>query len=98
MTAATANIVFKNDQFYISGVLCFESVHDLNKKSQSLFAQAAAMHLDLAAVESADSAAVAMLFEWMRFAKAADKDFKLVNIPPQILEIAAMSSVEEFLQ
>ncbi|MBL4762293.1 MAG: STAS domain-containing protein [Gammaproteobacteria bacterium] len=97
MTATTAAIKFENNQFYVSGVLCFDSVGDLNKQSRSLFLQASNIHLDLAAVVSADSAAVAILLEWMRFAKAAGKDFKLDNIPPQILEIAAMSGVEDFL-
>ena len=94
----TANIKFEHKQFHVDGVLCFESVSDLNKKALGLFREATDIHLDLAAVESADSAGVAILLEWKRCAKADAKDFKIVNVPQQMLEIAAMSGVEEFLQ
>ena len=52
---------------------------------------------DLAGVERADSAGLALLIEWMRRARRAGRPVRFLNLPPQMLEIARAASLDRVL-
>lgn len=52
---------------------------------------------NLAAVTELDSSALAIIFAWMRVAKAAGKSINIVNPPPSLLSLAAVYGVADLL-
>lgn len=53
--------------------------------------------VDLSGVDGADSAAVALLIEWLRRTRARGRRLYLRNIPEQIGKIADISGVSDLL-
>lgn len=86
------------DLFAVAGDLDFESVPALALESQQLFrAGNRAFTVDLSAVERADSAALALLIQWLRNAEEQQQVLTLKNVPKNLISIAAVSNVDEFL-
>ena len=52
---------------------------------------------DLSAVTDMDSSCLAVVFGWMRAAKAAGKSLRLVKPPPNLLSLAAVYDVADLL-
>jgi phospholipid transport system transporter-binding protein len=52
---------------------------------------------DLAAVTDMDSSCLAVVFGWMRAAKAGGKSLRLMNPPKNLLSLAAVYGVAELL-
>jgi phospholipid transport system transporter-binding protein len=57
----------------------------------------ALLTVDCAAVPNADSAGLAVLIEWRRWARQQGRDLNFVNLPAQITAIARLSEVSELL-
>ena len=53
--------------------------------------------IDLGAVGDADSAALAVLFSWLREARAASPGLRISNPPPGLMSLATLYGVDEFL-
>ncbi len=85
------------DRFRIQGALTFDTVTRLLARSIELFSHAEALDIDLGGVESADSAGLALLVEWMRYARHHDLPIRFINMPPQMLAIARASSLDHVL-
>lgn len=52
---------------------------------------------DLAAVTEMDSSGLAVVFGWTRAAKAAGKALRLLNLPQNLLSLAAVYGVADLL-
>ncbi len=85
------------DRYLIQGSLTFDTVTRLLARSLELFPHAEALDIDLGAVENADSAGLALLIEWMRYARRHDLPIRFINMPPQMLAIARASSLDHVL-
>ena len=57
----------------------------------------AAIAVDLSGVEGADSAAVALMIEWLRRTRARRGRLHFRNVPQQIEKIAAVSGVSDLI-
>lgn len=77
----------------IAGALDFESVPALYTHTDALLA-AGPIELDLAGVERANSAGVALLLEWRRQAHRRGVELHLRELPTQVLQIARLSDAE----
>lgn len=53
--------------------------------------------IDLATIDDADSAALAVLFAWLREAKTRNISLRIVNPPAGLMSLAALYGVDEFL-
>ncbi len=53
--------------------------------------------IDLAAVTEADSAALAVLFSWLRDARKLNTSLRIANPPAGLLSLAALYGVDDFL-
>jgi phospholipid transport system transporter-binding protein len=95
--SATTITASGNDVFRVSGALTFDTARDLLQLSQSLFAQASKLNIDLSAVSGADSAGLALLIEWYRAASRANKTICFSNVPTQLHTLAKISDVEQLL-
>lgn len=82
-------------RFALAGVLDFHTAAAILKRSEELFVDPAPrLQLDLAAVEHADSAGLALLLECLSRAGRANKELCFPHLPEQILAIARISEVE----
>ncbi len=81
----------------VVGDLSFATVPGLRTASQSLFAQQDEIRIDLKDVVRSDSAGLALMVEWMRAAKRDGKPIQFLNMPPQMLAIARVSSLDKVL-
>ncbi len=70
-------------QILEQSTIMFESITDLD--------------IDLAEVSHSDSAGLALLIHWIRFAKQTNKKIVFHNIPAQMMAIADVSGLNELL-
>lgn len=81
--------------FSLSGDLSFQTItaKTINelKSHVSLFPT----YIDLQAVQKIDSAGVALLIEWIKFAKAHQQEFLFDVIPPQLAALIKLSYLSD---
>ncbi len=77
--------------------LTFKSATDILAQSQRLFADCEHISVDMSDVQEADSAGLALLLEWVSWARHLDREIVYENIPQQILAIAQISEVTDLL-
>lgn len=83
--------------FILKGVLDFQTVPMIWQHGLNLFSEAPSLVLDLQQVSRSDSAGLALLIEWMRFARSQNKPISYINMPSQMLAIARASSLDSIL-
>jgi phospholipid transport system transporter-binding protein len=81
----------------VSGELSFKTVPEIVPRCRELTRGEGELCIDLAAVQRADSAGVALLVEWQREAQRQQRRIRFQNIPQQMLVIARLSGVDELL-
>jgi len=86
-----------DNRLQVSGELNFKNVPELVLKSQEYFKNSVGLDVDLADVNRADSAGVALLIEWQRLAQKKNKSISFSNIPSQMMAIARLCGVDELL-
>jgi len=84
-------------KFAMHGDLNFETVAGALEKSKTMFADHARIELDLTAIEDGDSAGLALLLEWVNWAKNYVREIRYINVPKGILVIAQISEVDDML-
>ena len=83
--------------FRVAGDLSFASAGRALADSVEKFRAYASIELDLAGVRRADSAGLALLLEWVNWARNNARELQFRNIPRQLLAIAEISEVEGLL-
>ncbi|HUY82968.1 MAG TPA: STAS domain-containing protein [Steroidobacteraceae bacterium] len=81
----------------VKGPLTFGSVGPLLAAGRDAIAAGRAGSIDLAGVDGADSAGLALLIEWLSIARQAGREIRYRNLPAQIIQLARLSEVEELL-
>ena len=84
-------------RYRVSGELTFVTVRDALGAALAQFANDSAVEVDLAAVSAADSAGLALLVEWYRWASQAKKTIRFVGAPAQLRALAKISDIEWLL-
>ena len=85
-------------RFALRGPLTFETAASALEQSRRTFAAYDRLTVDLAEVSKADSAALALLLEWVNWARHYVREIRFEHIPEQIRAIARISEVEELLE
>ncbi len=80
-------------RFAVRGDLTFESATAILTQSMRLFADCERISVDMSDIREADSAGLALLLEWVSWARHVDRKITFENIPQQILAIAQISEV-----
>jgi phospholipid transport system transporter-binding protein len=86
------------ERFSITGTMGFATVTKLLELSKELFDDLPVIRLDLSGVTKGDSAGMALLLEWINWARAYQREIYYSGIPAQIVAIARISEVEDLLQ
>jgi len=84
-------------RFRLSGVLGFDTVAEALAEGQALFGEHKRIELDLAGVETTDSAGLALLVEWAGWARREKRKLSFKNVPKQALALARISEVDKIL-
>ena len=83
--------------FEISGDMSFETAERILRASQRTFEQHENVRVDMSAVDKADSAGLALLLEWMSWAKQGVAKIDFVAIPASILAIAHTAELKDLV-
>ena len=70
---------------------------DLLETSRTLFADSDNLRIDLGGVTKVDSAALALLIEWLRQARQHKHTIHIEGMPDKLLSIARLTGVEEII-
>ena len=84
-------------RFAVRSDLTFESATAILSQSKQLFADCQRISIDMSDVQDADSAGLALLLEWVSWARHNERKIEYENVPKQILAIAQISEVTEIL-
>jgi len=84
-------------RYALEGELGFRTVTRLDREARRAFADQRELEVDLAGVTRCDSAALALLLEWVGRAHRAGVALRFRNLPSALLSIAAISEVEDLL-
>ncbi|MDK9714248.1 MAG: STAS domain-containing protein [Sulfuritalea sp.] len=84
------------DRVEVSGPMTMSGAAALLAEGEAAIASNAAA-FDLAAVTEMDSSCLAVVFGWMRAAKAGGKTLRLLNPPQNLLSLAAVYGVADLL-
>src|SRR5687767_4653181 len=92
-----ANITLSNERLLVAGDINFVTVVDLWNDSLPLLTNLSHFLFDFSQVNSSNSAGLALLLEWIKYAKNQGKSIELQNLPQQIFSIASVAGVEHML-
>ncbi|HSO82066.1 STAS domain-containing protein [Thiocapsa sp.] len=84
-------------RYALGGVLDFSTVNRVAVAGVTLFKRDALVDIDLAGVESANSAGLALLLEWLDLARARGARLTYRNLPDSLVRIAAVSNLAALL-
>jgi phospholipid transport system transporter-binding protein len=96
MTTPTIEIT-EPGRFRVRGTLGFGSVGRLERLARPLLGAAPDALVDLGGVDSANSAALALLLEWVDQAQRGRRRIRFAHVPAAVLEIAKASNVADLL-
>ena len=83
--------------FLVKGCLTFATVGAALEAGEKLFAGHPHIELDLSGVDGTDSAGLALLVEWIGWARREKHHLKFRHIPKQVFALAHISEVDTLL-
>jgi len=90
-----ASIQIVNENLLVSGVINFETAMPLWNSSLPLLTHLNQFNFDFSKVTSVNSASLALLLEWIKYAKLQNKPIFFQNLSPQILSLAKVAEIAE---
>ncbi|MDX8378528.1 MAG: STAS domain-containing protein [Gallionella sp.] len=85
-----------NDRLMMNGRLTMYTVPALYEAGRQMLAKEDLL-IDMAKVESVDSAAVSLLLAWSRVAQGQQRTLRVANLPADLLSLANLYGVAEML-
>ena len=86
-----------NGRFALAGEIGFGTVTRLFDQGEDAFAAHAMIEVDLAGVTRCDSAAIALLLEWVRITELRGARLAFRDLPKALVAIASISDADELL-
>jgi len=81
----------------IGGVLDLSTVQVLKKQTIGLFNGPSEIQFDLSAVSQSNSAALALMLEWLKIAQKHQVSLTFSNFPEHLLQLASVYGIEQDL-
>ncbi len=97
MTRSTASLSATAEGLRVEGVLDFETVPGLAPRLAGFLGGSPGIAADLSGVTHANSAALALMVDWTRQARAAGCEIRFLHVPAQLHTIAEVTGVDEIL-
>jgi ABC-type transporter Mla MlaB component len=86
-----------SETFRLEGRLTVDEVPEVYRRHLDWKDDGLPQTIDLSGLEATDSSAVALLLEWLSWARAHDKEIQFDNPPDGLRTIAGLSQVDELL-
>ncbi|MBS0387564.1 MAG: STAS domain-containing protein [Proteobacteria bacterium] len=84
--------------YTLQGALTLATVAGLREQGRAAFGKASgAIVVEMSKVERADSGGLALLVDWLAWAKGAHREMKFTALPAALLALARVSDVEDLL-
>lgn len=90
-------IILEKDKLLLRGSLNFSNVSFALAKSHAYFDKSPQLMIDLLHVKKSNSAAIALIIEWIKLAKVKNKSIHFYHIPDELLSIAAVSGLDKLI-
>lgn len=87
-----------NGKFALSGQMTFGTAGKILKESEPQFEEHTQIEVDLAGVTHTDSAALALLLEWITWANHTVREIRFTDTPEKIEAIAKVTEVDALLR
>ncbi len=85
-------------QYRLHGAMTMATVTGLRSEGLQLFARGqGAIEVNLGDVQRADSGGLALLVDWLAWARRAQRALRYSALPPALLALARLSDVEQLL-
>ncbi len=84
-------------RYRVTGDLGFETVPAIWRQSQMALAEGTQAVIDLGGVAQVDSAGLALVIEWLRWARSNGKGLSFTTVPTNLMALARISEVDGFL-
>lgn len=86
------------DVVRVEGPLTLQTVTAALHQSRSVFPESGSpLVIDLSGVEESDSAALALLLEWLRQGRRGKREVRYRNLPQRLLQLARISDLEKII-
>lgn len=84
-------------RYQVKGALSFETVAQIWAQSRDGLGAAANISIDFAQVSEVDSAGLALVLEWLRWARLQQRRLTINHVPAKLMALAQMSEVDKLL-
>ncbi len=85
-------------RFALKGDMSFVTAERILQASEEPFEEHTRIEVDLAEIERADSAGLALLLEWITWANHTVREIRFTNMPERVLAIAKTTEVDNLLE
>jgi len=93
----TAEITFNNHTCLVSGELDFSNVMSVYAKSVPQLEASPKLEFDFSQVKSSDSAGLALMIEWIKFAARRNKPIHFSHVSRDMMSIAKASGLDNLI-
>ncbi len=94
---ARLRVDIKAKRATLKGELVFDTVMQAEQQTRRLFNSGKAWRINLAGIRRADSAALALMLEWLARARRRDGRLRFEQPPEAILDLARVTNISELL-
>lgn len=85
-------------RYRVEGPLDYFTTATILEESEEKFESYATIEVDLGGVTDCGSAGLALLLEWVNWAKNYVREIRFLNVPEQIQALADISEVDSFIR
>jgi phospholipid transport system transporter-binding protein len=93
----SAHIDYQQDSLQVSGELNFVTVVALWRESVARLPGYAALVFDMAKVTGCNNAGLALMLEWLKYARHANKKITFNNIPANLASIIKVAGINKMV-
>lgn len=97
MTSSCATLRIEEDRLMISGDLTFSTTTKLLNESLPFLKNLSAITIDFSNVQSSNSAGLALIIEWLKWAKENKKTISFTAIPEGIAAVTKVCGLEKII-
>jgi phospholipid transport system transporter-binding protein len=86
-----------NGSLFVSGKLNFGTVMEVWQQSLPLLSQCKELNFDFSGVSQTNTCALALLLEWLKYAKQHQKPLSFIQLPLKLKAIASIAGIDSLV-
>lgn len=97
MGQVKAKITYQKNEFHLSGELNFFNVMEIYQQSLKDLEKPARLTFNFSQISASNSAGLALIIEWLKYAKRSQKPIQFIHLPVKLQAIAKAAKVEKLI-